>query len=139
MIILDTNVISALIADLPDATVVRWLDRHSPESVWTTAVTIFELRLGIELLPASRKRHRLEDQFARFIHDDIQDRVLPLDARAAREAAALSARRRLRGRPVETRDTLIASIAISQKAEFATRNVRHFADLDVTVINPWNA
>lgn len=138
MIILDTNVISALMTEVPDTTVVQWLDRHAPESVWTTAVTIFELRSGIELLPASRKRHRLEQQFSRFVHDDIQDRVLPLDAHAAHEAAILSARRQQRGRPIDTRDTMIAGIAISQKADLATRNVRHFADLDVTVIDPWN-
>jgi predicted nucleic acid-binding protein len=137
VIILDTNVVSALMTDEPDATVARWLDRQPRESIWTTTVTIFELRVGIELLPVSRKRQRIEEQFSRFVHEDIQDRVLTLDARAAHEAAILSARRRLRGMPIETRDTMIAGIVISRRAEFATRNVRHFADLDA-VIDPWD-
>lgn len=139
MIVLDTNVVSALMADRPDTTVARWLDRLPTESVWTTVVTTFELRVGIELLPVGRKRQQLEQEFSRFVHDDIEDRVLPLDARAAHEAAVLSARRRQRGRSIDARDTMIAGIVMSRRADFATRNVRHFADLDVPVIDPWAA
>ena len=46
-------------------------------------------------------------------------------------------RRKMAGRPVELRDTMIAGIALAQPATLATRNVRHFADLDVPVVNPW--
>jgi hypothetical protein len=123
----------------PEPAVARWLDRNAPESVWTTSVTIFELRFGIERLPASRKRRDLEDQFGRVIHDDIQDRVLALDLAAAGEAAILSARGHSRGQPIETRDAMIAGIALSRRAELATRNVRHFRDLGLPVIDPWAA
>jgi toxin FitB len=139
VIILDTNVISALMTDEPEPTVSNWLDRCPPESIWTTAITVFELRLGIERLPTSRKRRELEDQFARLIQDDLQDRVLAFDSSAAHEAAALSARRQLRGTPVELRDTMIAGIVIARRAHLATRNTRHFGDLGVTVIDPWAA
>jgi predicted nucleic acid-binding protein len=139
VIILDTNVISALMTDQPEPVVARWLDRNPPESVWTTSVTIFELRFGIERLPRSRKRRKLEDQFGRVIHDDIQDRVLALDEAAAGEAAIVSARGQSRGRPVEVRDAMIAGIAISRRAELATRNIRHFGDLGLPVVDPWSA
>jgi hypothetical protein len=59
------------------------------------------------------------------------------DTVAARAAAQLSAIRRGQGRPQDVRDTMIAGIAISHRATLATRNVRHFADLPVTVVNPW--
>ena len=41
------------------------------------------------------------------------------------------------GRPREVRDTMIAGIALAQRATLATRNTRHFDDLSVPVINPW--
>jgi len=137
VIILDTNVISALMVEEPEPVVASWLDRYPPESVWTTAVTVFELRLGIEILPHGRKRRALEEQFAHTLNDDLQGRVLAVDFDASHRAAALSARRRARGNPIDIRDTLIAGIAISRKAELATRNIRHFADLDLPVIDPW--
>jgi len=123
----------------PEAAVAGWLDRNAPESVWTTSVTIFELRFGIERLPASRKRRDLEDQFGRVIHDDLQDRVLALDEAAAGEAAILSALGHSRGQPIETRDAMIAGIALSRHAELATRNVRHFRNLGLPVVDPWAA
>ena len=60
-----------------------------------------------------------------------------LDAQAADAAAALAAERRRQGRPVDTRDTFIAGIAVANRATVVTRNTRHFSDLPVPVINPW--
>lgn len=138
MIVLDTNVVSALMMNNPDQAIVRWLDSYPPESVWTTAVTVYELKVGIERLPPSRKRRELEEQFDRVIHQDLEDRVLVLDAPAAEEAAILSARRQKRGTPIEIRDTMIAGIVLARGAELATSNVRHFHDLAVPVIDPWS-
>ena len=42
MIILDTNVLSALMLREADPRVVDWLDGQAPESIWTTSVTVFE-------------------------------------------------------------------------------------------------
>ena len=56
MIILDTNVLGALMRSVPDATVVRWLDRQPAESVWVTSITLFETRFGLALLPSGRRR-----------------------------------------------------------------------------------
>jgi predicted nucleic acid-binding protein len=139
MIILDTNVISALMKATANPIVIHWLNGLPPQSVWTTSVTLFELQVGIERLPASRKRRSLEEQLARVLEDDIQDRLLAFDGPAARETALLAARRERLGRPVDFRDSMIAGIVISRRTEFATRNVRHFRDLDVRVIHPWAA
>lgn len=69
--------------------------------------------------------------------DDLENRVLPFDSAAAEQAAMLAARRQQAGQPVDMRDTQIAGIALSRRAMIATRNVRHFGDLNVTVVNPW--
>ena len=77
--------------------------------------------------------------FARLVEDDLEHRVLDFDTAAAVSAAALAAQRRLAGRPVDMRDTQIAGIVLARRATLATRNVRHFADSDVQVIDPWAA
>ena len=136
MILLDTNVLSALMQARPDPIVVAWLDAQAPESVWTTAVSVFEIRFGIERLAPSRRRKTLEEAFDSMLREDLNGRVAPFDSEAA-AAAALAARRQRRGRPVDLRDTQIAGIALARRAALATRNVRHFDGLNVSVVSPW--
>lgn len=137
MIILDTNVLSALMRTVPEAEVVRWLDHQPAESIWITSITLFETRLGLALLPRGRRRHLLELAFDRLLAEDLESRVLDFDSAAATEAATLAASHQRTGRPVDMRDTQIAGIALARRATLATRNVRHFQDLSVAVIDPW--
>jgi predicted nucleic acid-binding protein len=139
VIVLDTNVLSALMRSAPDHAVVTWLDRQPAESVWITSITLFEARFGLALLPKGRRRLALEVAFGRLVEDDLENRVLDFDAAAAVSAAALAAQRRLAGRPVDMRDTQIAGIALARRATLATRNVRHFAHSNVPVVDPWTA
>jgi toxin FitB len=137
MIILDTNVLSALMRTVPDAHVVAWLDRQPAESVWITSITLFEAYLGLALLPSGRRRRTLEAAFARLLQEDLENRVLDFDSAAATEAASLTAARQNNGRPVDLRDTQIAGIVLARRATLATRNVRHFRDLRILIVDPW--
>jgi len=139
MIILDTNVLSGLMRTVPEAHVVAWLDHQPAESVWITSITLFEARLGLALLPTGRRRQTLEAAFARLLNEDLENRVLDFDSAAAAEAASLAAERQKAGRPVDMRDTQIAGIALARRATLATRNVRHFADLKIPIVDPWAA
>lgn len=137
MIVLDTNVLSALMQKAPEPLVVDWLDHQPAESVWITTVTLFEARLGIALLPAGRRRKALEVAFNQLLLEDLEGRVLDFDRPSAEAAATLAAERRRKGRVVDIRDTQIAGIVIARRAMLATRNVKHFSDLSVEVVNPW--
>lgn len=137
MIVLDTNVLSALMRHVPVPEVVAWLDRQPAESIWITSITAFEARMGLALLPAGRRRQALESALARLLVEDLENRILPFDDAAATEAATLAATRQRAGHPVDFRDTQIAGIVLARRASLATRNVRHFADLAVRVVNPW--
>lgn len=139
MILLDTNVLSALMQREPERRIVRWLDGLPPESVWTTSVTVFEVRLGLEILATGRRRRRLEAAFTRALEDDFEDRVAVFDRPAAEAAGRLAAQRRQAGRPVEIRDVQIAGIAEARKATLATRNLKHFEGLGLDLIDPWSA
>jgi len=137
MIILDTNVLSALMQQQPDPQVVAWLDDQPAESIWLSSITVFEARYELALLAAGRRKDLMEQRFEELVQDDLQNRILLFDINAAAHAAELAADRKTRGRPVDMRDTFIAGIALARRATLATRNVRHFDDLSVPVVNPW--
>lgn len=137
MIILDTNVLSAVMQDKPVPAVVQWLDQQAAESIWITTITLFETQFGLAILPKGRKRLALEEAFRALLEEELGNRVLDFDRAAAITAAKLAAQRQKVGTPADMRDTQIAGIALSRRASIATRNVKHFSDLNVPVIDPW--
>ena len=136
MIILDTNVLSALMRQIPDIRVVTWLDAQSRTSVWTTSVTILEIRFGLQIMASGKKRSLLSEAFEKLV-ESMGRRIASFDHDAGVHAATLMASRQRKGRPVELRDTMIAGIVLARHASLATRNVGHFEDLTVPVLNPW--
>lgn len=137
MIILDTNVLSAVMQDKPVPAVVQWLDQQAAESIWITTITLFETQFGLAILPKGRKRLALEEAFRALLEEELGNRVLDFDRAAAITAAKLAAQRQKVGTPADMRDTQIAGIALSRRASIATRNVKHFSDLSVPAIDPW--
>jgi predicted nucleic acid-binding protein len=137
MVILDTNVVSALMRASENPSVVAWLDGQPRLSIWTTSITVMEVRYGLAIMPAGRRKDTRTAEFDRILADDIQDRIRLFDHAAAESAAALMGARHLSGRSVDLRYTMIAGIALSQNATIATRNARHFDDLRVPVVDPW--
>jgi len=137
VIILDTNVLSALMRDEPDQRVVEWLDGQAAASTWITSITVFEIRFGLALLPDGRRRRALGQAFEGLLADDLGSRILSFDAAAAAQAATLAASRQRMGIVVDIRDTLIAGIGLARRASIATRNLRHFEGLAVPVVSPW--
>jgi toxin FitB len=137
MIILDTNVLSALMHLPSDKHVVSWLDRQPRTSIWTTSVTVLEVRFGLQILVSGKRRSTLIEAFGEVLNK-IGHRILPFDAAAAQQAGDLMASRHQKGRPAELRDTMIAGIVLAQHAALATRNTRHFDDISAPLINPWS-
>ena len=136
MIILDTNVLSALMRRVPDESVVDWLDQQPRTSVWTTAVTVLEIRFGLQILATGRRRTLLTETFEEVLKR-IGQRVATFDAAAAELAGDLMASRHKKGRPGDLRDTMIAGIVLAQHATLATRNIAHFEDAAIRLVDPW--
>ena len=139
MMILDTNLLSALMQRQPGVAVVEWLDRQSADTIWVTSITLFEARYGLKLLADGQRKALLEQRFDELVQLDLANRIAVFDVRAAEQAAHLAVDRKARGRPVDMRDTFIAGIAIARGATLATRNAKHFEDLPTPVVNPWAA
>jgi len=138
MILLDTNVISEFMGPAPEQQVADWLDLQPRSSVWTTSISVFEIRTGLFAMAAGKRRTALETKFELLLQSALQGRILPFDSDSASRAAELCADRRRRGRPVDVRDTMIAGIVLASHAKLATRNVKHFEDIAASVVNPWD-
>ena len=139
MIILDTEVLSAVMRTQSDPAVRGWLNKRPRNEIWTSGVSIMEVVSGIERLPAGRRRSQLLVALRQVIVQVLDGRIAALDLDAAFAAGELDARRRRAGLNIGVRDTQIAGIALARGASVATRNGRHFADAGVPIINPWDA
>jgi predicted nucleic acid-binding protein len=137
MIILDTNVLSELMQAAPERRVLAWVDTQPRSSIWTSAITIMEIRYGLQILPGGRRRSVLLQGLEIALRRKIEDRIVPFDSTAAVHAGDIMAERQRKGRPIEIRDTMIAGIALATHATLATRNVADFEDLSIPVVNPW--
>src|SRR5260370_18120461 len=137
MILLDTNVLSAMMRQRTYTEVIRWLDRQARNSVWTTSITVFEIRFGLQVMATGRRRALLMAAFDRLLNEMIEQRIAYFDSAAAEQAADLMAARQKKGRSGELRDTMIAGIALATHATLATRNVKHFEENSSLVVHPW--
>ena len=137
MIVLDTNVLSALMLDRPEIIVAEWLNRQPYTSVWTTSVTVFEIRSGLQTMPQGRRRSHKSHAFDQLLAEIIEQRIAVFDGASAERAAEIFAECQRNGRPSELRDAMIAGIVLANHATLATRNVKHFEEIAKRVVNPW--
>lgn len=138
MVVLDTMILSDAISPAPSPQVLEWLDSFPRTSLYTTAVTAAELRCGAAHLPRGRRRNELAAQIEAILTEDFIDRILPFDNAASVFYAEITSMRRKTGKSVEEFDQQIASIARVHGFAVATRNLRHFEDCGIELINPWD-
>jgi predicted nucleic acid-binding protein len=104
--------------------------------VWITAITMLEIRFGLEVMADGRRKLARVKAFNRLIDEKLERRIASFDAAAAQETAILMSSRQRRGAPRDLRDSMIASMALARRAELATHNVKHFDDVGIEVLNP---
>jgi predicted nucleic acid-binding protein len=134
--LLDTNVISELTRHVPDPQVVSFLSEQ--EDLWLSSILIHEVEYGLRLLPQGARRSRLSAMQSAIL-GTYESRILPLDRVGAEWSAEFRAQARRAGRTIDMGDALIAGIARAHDLALATRNMAHFDDVAVEVINPWEA
>jgi toxin FitB len=136
MIVLDTNVVSELMRTSPNTSVLVWLRQQVDADLYTTAITLAEIRYGIDRLPDGRRKQLLSAT-ADDVFGDFEEQVLPFDARAALKYAAIVSARDRVGRPIDGFDAQIAAICREHRAALATRYGADFEHTGVEVIDPW--
>ena len=136
MIILDTNVLSDPMKENPSKAVISWLNALHSAQFHTTAITIFEIRYGIELLPEGKRKSALWKGFDFTLGRLYGNRVLPFDRAAAEALATMQAE--AKAYDVKLADAQIAAIAKIHGFSVATRDVKPFQFFGVRVLNPWD-
>jgi predicted nucleic acid-binding protein len=139
MILVDTNVVSELMRPEPASVVVRWFARQTLETLFLSAVSEAELRTGVLLMPSGQKRDRIASAVENMLFQLFTGRVLAFDQTCARPYAEFIANRRSLGRPVSVQDAQIAATAEANAIPLATRNLRDFELVGLTLIDPWTA
>ena len=137
MIVLDTNVISEVMREEPQAEVVAWLDNQVISTLFVTTITEAEIRTGIEYPARGMRQRSLTAAADRAFRELFAERILPFDSEAARAYATIAASRRSAGRPISQFDCQIAALVRSRGAQIATRNMDDFEDCGIDVIDPW--
>lgn len=136
MIVVDTNVISELMRPSPAPVVVEWVREQSQRELYTTSVTLAEVRYGIERMDEGRRKD-LFTSMAEEIFAAFGEYVLPFDRAAAIQYATIVSARDRAGSPIDGFDAQIAAICSTHKATLATRNVKDFRGTGVEIIDPW--
>lgn len=137
MILLDTNVVSAVMAPSPPESVMSWLDVQRTENLFLSTITVAEIGYGLRILPPGKRRQGLEDRFHRFVARGFEQRILAFDLSAARLYTEIMARRKENGRPMSVLDGEIAAIALAGGLAVATRNVPDFEECGLELIDPF--
>ncbi len=136
--LLDTCVISELVAKQPSANVLEWIDSVDPDGVYLSVITIGEITKGIEKLPNSRRKQELSDWLENELLIRFQENLIELDVSILTQWGKLNARLETKGETMPAIDSLIAASALDRELILVTRNVSDFEGTGVEILNPWN-
>lgn len=137
--LLDTNVLSefARSAVPPDPRVKQWIETARADALFASVLTLGEIRKGIEILPQSKKRTELEQWVSSDLNGWFGDNLLPVTRAISNRWGVLAAVSQKDGRPLGNIEGLLAATALEHNLTVATRNTRHFSELGVDILNPW--
>ena len=137
MIVFDTNAISEPMRDEPHGALRKWLNKQLDSALFTTSITVMELRFGLERLPEGKRKANLLDVLDFSLSRLIDPRILYFDTAAAIECARIAAPAEAGGRLIGQADGQIAAIARTHDFAVATRDTAAFENAGLSVINPW--
>ena len=136
--LLDTCLISELVAKQPNQKVLDWVDAQIPETLYLSVITIGEIARGICKLTPSKRKESLTTWLNETLPNRFENRILTLDVSTMVLWGNLICQLEQNGRPLPAMDSLIAAIALQHSLSLVTRNEKDFAGTGVVIINPWS-
>ena len=136
-VLLDTNVLSEVRRPAPDPKVLTWLDTIDEDRAFISVASIAELKRGIALMDAGRRKDALAAWLAEDLPARFARRIVPIDPAVAERWGELMAQARRSGFALSVMDGFFAATALHRGLVLATRNTREFAPLGVPLLNPW--
>lgn len=135
--ILDTNVISELVARKPNIKVIAWLEKVDPDNIYLSVITLGEIKKGIEKLSASKRKNTLDSWFKEELLTRFHNRILLLDLPILLTWGELTARLEKSGTPLPAIDSLLAAAALQTEFTLVTRNTGDFQLAGISLYDPW--
>jgi toxin FitB len=135
MWLLDTVTLSEMTKPNARTDVLDWLSSQKPETFFTSAICIGELRFGIERLAPGQRRDSMRDWLAQIVASVLESRIIGFD----NAVATTWAEARVQApRTLPMLDSLIAATALNKGLTIVTRNTKDFEAFGVDVFNPWS-
>jgi toxin FitB len=137
--LLDTCIISELIAKQPNQSVLDWLDAQPQETLYLSVVTLGEIAKGIRKLPESKRKSILTHWLNQDLPSRFAGRIQSLDVETMLRWGELVGSLEQQARSLPVLDSLIAAIALQGSFYLATRNVKDFDGIGVSIVNPFTS
>ncbi len=134
--LLDTNAVSEWVKPQPNPGLIGWMAAADEDRIFISVVSLAELHYGVERMPASRRRSRLELWLQHELPLRFENRILLVDTNIAEAWGKAVSRSEAAGRPIGAIDAFLAATAEIHQLTLVTRNVSDFPLLKA-VLNPW--
>jgi len=133
-ILLDTDVVSQLTKDVPHPKAYAWLRGALDEDLYLSAISVEEIREGIEMMDPGHKKRRLDRWLIDEVLTDYRDRILPIGVEIANLCGRILAAEEKEGFHPDVSDAYIAATARVHGMQVATLNRTHFERLSVELV-----
>ena len=134
--LLDTDAISEWVKPRPNPGLIGWMESADEDRIFLSAVSLAELRYGVERMATGSRRSRLEAWLGHELPLRFEGRILPIDINVADAWGKIMSRSEAAGRPMGAMDGFLAATAEVRGLTLVTRNVADFPLLKA-ILNPW--
>ncbi len=135
--LLDTNVLSELRRPRPERKLVAFVAAQPLDLLHISAVTLAEIRFGIELLSDATRRAALHDWLTHKVRPMFEQRILEVSEDVVFKWRVLVEAGRKAGHTYSQPDLFIAATALHHGLTVVSRDTREYERGDVPVLNPW--
>ena len=135
--LLDTCVLSELVAKQPNPQVIEWINRAEEAHLYLSVITIGEIRKGIEKLAHFRRKSALEKWLTEQLVVRFAGRIVPVGLEVLLHWGQLTGYLERTGHPMSAMDSLIAATSLQGSFKLVTRNEEDFKYARIFLVNPW--
>lgn len=133
--LLDTNILSELVRQKPNETVLNWFKNVANDRLYISVLTLGEIRKGVEGITDTKRKEKVRLFLEKELPDWFENRILAIDTHVADRWGRIQGE--MKSQPLPAIDSLIAATALCYDLRLVTRNGKGFSYYPLDVINPW--
>jgi toxin FitB len=133
--LLDTNVVSELVKNSPNKSLMQWIDGIDSENLYLSVITLGEIRKRIAGIQDLQRQEKISQWLEIELPAYFEDRILNIDLRIADRWGRIQSKNKKYILPAI--DGLIAATAQVHNLTVVTRNEKDFIRTPIKILNPW--